>query len=93
VLVVCASERTEAAYFTGLRDSIDNRAVDVRIVRRPKAPVQVVQYAVEYAKRATADFDEIWCVFDVDEFDITELAHANNPSTSVWRLVERMMER
>jgi RloB-like protein len=72
VLVVCGAERTEAAYFTGLRDSTDNRAVDVRIIRKPRAPAQVVRHAVRYAGQARADFDEIWCVFDVDEFDIIE---------------------
>jgi hypothetical protein len=72
VLIVCGADRTEAAYFTGLRDSTGNRAVDVRIIRKPKAPAQVVRHAIEYASRARADLDEIWCAFDVDEFDILE---------------------
>ncbi len=114
LLIVCGSERTETQYLVGLRDSLDNRAVDVRIVKHPKSPAQVVAYAT---KIATADFDEVWCVLDVDEFDIATAAahadearievsnavtrakaldptgsdHTKNPSSSMWRLVEKIM--
>ncbi|MEU8244514.1 RloB family protein [Actinoplanes missouriensis] len=70
LLVVCGAARTEEQYLQGLRDSIPNRAVDIAILKRPKDPAEVVRYAVQHARRATGDFDEIWCVFDVDEFDI-----------------------
>jgi hypothetical protein len=70
VLIVCGSERTEVQYLRGLRDSRGNRAVDVTVRPRPKAPIQVVEYARTFADRAGTDFDEIWCVFDVDEFDV-----------------------
>lgn len=94
LLIVCGSERTEPQYLIGLRDFLDNRAVDVRIVRHPRSPAQVVAYA---AKIATADFDEVWCVLDVDEFDIaTAAARADkasielavsNPCFELWLLL------
>jgi hypothetical protein len=94
LLIVCGSECTEPQYLTGLRDFLNNRAVDVRIVKHPKSPAQVVTYA---AKVATADFDEVWCVLDVDEFDIAaavttaglvgiELA-VSNPCFELWLLL------
>src|SRR5262249_19864713 len=135
-LIVCGAKCTEPQYFAGLRDSMHSRAIDIVITQQAKAPAQVVQHAVTFAQHSTKDFDEIWCVVDVDEFDLesavrtaqqhgVELAvsnpcfefwlllhhddcravladctaahrrlqkHVLHPSTSVWRLVERMTE-
>lgn len=85
LLIVCGSERTEPQYLTGLRDSRENRAVDLRIVKHPRSPEQVVAYA---AKIATSD---------VDEFDLAaatakassaliELA-VSNPCFELWLLL------
>lgn len=95
VLVVCGSENTEVAYLKGLRGLGANRAVDLRIVPRPKAPAQVVAYAIGYAKGR--EFDEVWCVFDVDSFDLTDAARTaraagvrlavSNPCFELWLLL------
>jgi hypothetical protein len=94
LLIVCGSERTEPQYLAGLRDFIENRAVDLRIVKHPRSPAQVVTYA---AKITTADFDEVWCVVDVDEFDLASAAAkasrerielaVSNPCFEVWLLL------
>jgi hypothetical protein len=91
---VCGSECTEPQYLAGLRDSLDNRAVDIRIVKHPRSPAQVVAYTV---KIMTADFDEAWCVFDVDKFDIAEAVRGagassvevavSNPCFELWLLL------
>jgi hypothetical protein len=93
LLVVLGSDRTERQYFAGLRDSLNNRAVDIQILGRPKSPVQVV----EYASKQRGDFDEAWCVVDVDRFDIPAAIQAarrarvelvvSNPCFELWLLL------
>jgi hypothetical protein len=90
---VVGSDRTERQYLAGLRDSLNNRAVDIQILRRPKSPVQVVAYA----SLQRADFDEAWCVVDVDQFDIAAATQAagragvelvvSNPCFELWLLL------
>lgn len=70
LLVVIGSLRTEQDYLIGLRDSAGTRAVDIQLVRRAKSPEAVVAYAADFVARASDDFDEVWCVYDVDEFDV-----------------------
>ncbi|HKT03788.1 MAG TPA: RloB family protein [Rugosimonospora sp.] len=70
VLVVCGGERTEPQYLRGLRDHVDNRAVDLKILEKGRDPEQVVAYAAGVWARSPRDFDEVWCVVDVDEFDL-----------------------
>jgi hypothetical protein len=94
---VCGSEKTEEYYLRGLRDSVGNRAVDVTLVNRPKDPLAVVSYAAKYPAISRRDFDEVWCVFDVDDFDTTpacSLAAAesievavSNPCFEFWLLL------
>lgn len=97
ILIVCGAKRTEPLYFRGLRDSIRSRAVDIVITQQGKAPLQVIEYAAAYVARSTKDFDEIWCVVDVDEFDlgstIRSARHAgielvvSNPCFELWLLL------
>lgn len=67
VLVVCGAEKTEKAYLDGLRDQRRSKSVDVRIVERTRSPDQVVEYARDHCDYR--DFDETWCVVDVDRFE------------------------
>lgn len=97
VLVVCGAQKTEEAYFAGLRQKAGNRAVDVKVLSRPKDPLTVVRFALGEAERSRDDFDQVWCVFDVDDFDIrqavVEAAAANvylaisNPCFELWLLL------
>lgn len=68
LLVVCGAERTEKTYFVGLRDSYNLRTIDVRFVEKPRSPDQVVTHARDHCDYR--DFDETWCVVDVDRFEI-----------------------
>lgn len=97
VLVVCGAECTEWQYFTGLRASLRSRAVDFVVMRHAKAPLQVVEYALKSAERNARDFDEIWCIIDVDDFDLppavalarrsqVELA-ISNPCFELWLIL------
>jgi hypothetical protein len=62
--------RTEADYLRGLRDSAANAAVDIKVVLKPRSPREVVAFASTFVGGTARDFDEVWCVFDVDDFDI-----------------------
>jgi hypothetical protein len=76
--------------------------VTMRIVAKPGSPDQLVQYADENFDRS--DFDEIWCVTDVDHYEreggkvTAALAHArkagikvavSNPCFEIWLLLHR----
>jgi hypothetical protein len=67
LLVVCGAEKTETGYFRGLRDHLGAVSVDVKIKERAIAPDQVVEFARDHCGRD--DFDETWCVVDVDRFE------------------------
>ena len=78
LLVVCGSECTEPQYLTGLRDSLDNRAVEV--AGYDKAELDFADYAgrvSDAVKRART-------------IDDTGTDHLRNPSTSMWRLTEKI---
>ncbi len=97
LLVVCGTKKTEEQYIRGLRAHIGNPAVDLTVVNRPKDPTAVVAYASKFLLASQRDFDEVWCVFDVDEFDIgpaRALAAAegfeiavSNPCFEFWLLL------
>ena len=97
ILVVCGAERTEPQYFAGLRDSLNSRAVDIVINLQSKAPAQVVEHAAAFARHSPRDFDEIWCVVDVDEFDLDSTIRTarrsgiklavSNPCFELWLLL------
>jgi hypothetical protein len=97
LLVVCGTAKTEEQYFRGLRSSVANRAVDVVLVNRPRSPLEVVRYAIGYVRDAAKDFDETWCVFDVDQFDISSAIDVatdfdvalgvSNPCFELWLLL------
>lgn len=70
VLVVCGAKRTEMQYLSGLRAHLGSRAIDIQIVDHPRSPEHVVTYARDYVRRSHTDFDETWCVVDVDNFDL-----------------------
>jgi len=81
----------------GLRDSLANRAVDVQISKHPRSPAQVVGYARRLMAGTRSDFDEAWCVVDVDDFDIDAAARSaarsniqlavSNPCFEFWLLL------
>ncbi|SRR6266516_2240425 len=97
LLVVLGSDCTERQYFAGLRDSLDNRAVDRAALADCAATVRRLRrYLPRYDKTRLdfADFaktvpDAIVRARALDAAATTD--HLQNPSTSVWRLVEKIM--
>jgi hypothetical protein len=70
LLVVCGAKATEKDYLQGLVRHLNNPAVTVRIRAKACWPSQLVDYAVSERDRMREDFEQVWCVFDVDHFDV-----------------------
>jgi hypothetical protein len=97
ILVVCASMRTESDYLRRLRDDSGNPAVDIVLRNYGRSPKQAIEYARKLMAGDSRSFDEVWCVVDVDEFDIVDAATAakrakvslavSNPCFEVWLLL------
>jgi hypothetical protein len=68
ILVVCGGVRTEPAYLDGLKQWARNPAVHVRVISSGKSPAALVAHAARIASTVGDDYDELWCLFDVDEF-------------------------
>lgn len=86
LLVVCGGARTEPDYFNGLKRRERNPAVHVKVIDKGVDPETLVRYAAEKRARAADDFDEVWCVTDVDQFDLepaVRLAGAEGISLAV----------
>ncbi len=62
VLVVCEGEKTEAAYFEGVRREFRLSTASITVVGLGADP----SYVVERALADASGFDEVWCVFDVE---------------------------
>jgi hypothetical protein len=108
ILVLCEGEVTEPRYFRNLRNDLQTSLVEVEIEGHGAGPKTLVERAVlrkkesdRYARKeqeAYLAYDEIWCVFDVDEHaklaDARRQARDNgielavsNPCFELWALL------
>ncbi|KIF75220.1 RloB [Streptomyces sp. 150FB] len=98
MLIVCGSKETERQYLQGLRDHLRNPAVSVVVRGKACSPTQLVAYARVQRDLNRDGYDEVWCVFDVDEYpDVAEAALAarragieiavSNPCFELWLLL------
>lgn len=108
ILVLCEGQVTEFEYFDALRREERNQLVEVEIDFTGGAPKTLVERAAirkrnseEEARRARDEnlkYDEVWCVFDVDEHpklpDARQQARDNgiklavsNPCFELWLLL------
>jgi hypothetical protein len=95
VLIVCGGKVTEPAYFTGLKSHRRNPAISVTVKDKGTSPEGVVRHAVKL--RESRGYDEVWCVVDVDQFDLdgaVRLARqetvnlaVSNPCFEYWLLL------
>lgn len=71
LLIVCEGEQTEPNYFSAFQDKGRLSNVQIHIIRAAGDPLRVVERAKgETARywRREEKFDQIWCVFDRDQF-------------------------
>jgi hypothetical protein len=68
---VVAGGQTEDSYFSGLiRTHAQPGGPKVKVRVRAQDPASLVRYATRAAAAMAREFDEVWCVVDVDDFDI-----------------------
>ncbi|MFT7838285.1 RloB family protein [Saccharothrix sp. BKS2] len=94
VLVVSGGQKTESQYFTGLRLT---RRVPITVKCKVDAPENLVRYAANLRDRYREEFDAVWCVVDVDNFDIPPAVRladkvrvnlaVSNPCFELWLLL------
>ncbi|NUT91218.1 MAG: RloB domain-containing protein [Saccharothrix sp.] len=92
--MVCCG-KTEKQYFEGLKRS--SHLTALKVVSEIGAPDQLVDYAVTIRRRAEDGFDQVWCVVDVDEFDVAKAITAaertavslavSDPCFELWLLL------
>jgi hypothetical protein len=108
ILVVCEGRVTEPEYLKALQHEFRNRLVHVEIEKQGGVPLTVVNRAIELDVQANAEakqnrdddlkYDDVWCVFDVDEHpnltEALELAKKSgvkvalsNPCIELWALL------
>jgi len=105
ILIVCEGRETEPNYFRGFRDEEAARQNFSVVVQKGKGGfcLAVVQQAIAEKEKAAArgeNFDEVWCVFDVEQASQREQLSAaqtlagkneiqlalSNPCFEVWLL-------
>jgi hypothetical protein len=103
VLVYCGAPRTEPDYLKGLRRHLRSSAVTLKVRGKGVAPIQLVGAAAAYRDQRPGAFDEVWCVTDVDEFDVPpamvearrQRVHlaVSNPCFKLWLLLHHADRR
>lgn len=97
ILVFCEGQNTEPQYIDAFRKWCRNPRVDVEIAKERGVPLTLVTAAKERkrlvesearkARDANLAYDEVWCVFDVDEHpklkEAQNLARAHGISLAV----------
>jgi hypothetical protein len=68
VLVVVCGARTEKLYLDGMRRHFRDSPVAIEVRSDAGSPSQPIDHAVKLWARDRDGFDQVWCVFDVDEF-------------------------
>ncbi|HET8643780.1 MAG TPA: RloB family protein [Pseudonocardiaceae bacterium] len=96
-ILVVSGGPTEDGYLRGFARSIGNRSVELTLKVGPAGALQMIEHARRLIDHQNDDFDEIWCVADVDDYDIvaagkraTELGvHllVSNPCFELWLLL------
>jgi RloB-like protein len=73
LLVICGAETTELDYLRGFNKHFKHPTLSVKVTPKPGSPLQVVRYAIKRWRGPGDEFDQIWCVVDVDEYqDLAE---------------------
>lgn len=96
-LVYCGGVSTEPVYFEGLKDAFRGRHITIKIRSEGLDPQRLVRAAAMYRDHRPGAFDEVWCVVDVDEFDIASAVReakrhrihmaVSNPCFELWLLL------
>lgn len=107
-LLYCEGEKTEPSYFDGLVRYLRSPLIQIVVGERQADPKGLVELAIAHRERARRDarrqdddsllFNEVWCIFDVDQHarlpDAIQKAAASsvdlaisNPCFELWVLI------
>ena len=75
ILIVCEGEKTEPYYFESLKTEL-KLPIFVETVEGQGDPLSVVESAVTYKSKNRGKYDDIWAVFDRDDFDVDRVHKA-----------------
>jgi hypothetical protein len=113
-LVVCEGEKSEPSYLEGVRSICRGQLIQIKIVGGAGATKKVVEQAVLLKKEAQSrakrlrdgfeNYDDIWCVLDVDDHDrlseaLVQARHnkievaLSNPCYELWVVLHHRDER
>jgi hypothetical protein len=97
-LIVCEGEKTEKLYFEAFKVPKDVRGIDVFGMGR--STLSLVEKAIKIKDEADEKYDQVWCVFDVEDYPAADvhaamaLAHRNkirvaisNQAFELWYLL------
>lgn len=94
VLIVSGGEKTESQYFSGLRLT---RRAPITVKCKVDAPHKLVRHAAKLRDQYREEFHAVWCVVDVDNFDIAAAIKeadsvkvnlaVSNPCFELWLLL------
>jgi len=71
-LIVCEGEKTEPNYFRSFR--VPKNVIEINVQGFGENPSRLVKIAKELSKQE--DYDQVWCVFDRDDFTIQDFNNA-----------------
>lgn len=74
ILIVCEGELTEPSYFEKFRVP----SATIEIVGKGYNTVSLVNEAMRLYKSSNAEYDQVWCVFDKDDFSPLSSNTANS---------------
>lgn len=75
-LVVCEGEKTEPLYFKSIKSEIDKnyknrfdvKELDIKIDGTGRNTESLVKYTMRLVKKANVPYNNVWCIFDKDDF-------------------------
>ncbi|WP_263254341.1 RloB family protein [Saccharopolyspora rosea] len=68
--MACGADRTEKQYLAALHSRYARKAARVDFLTDGVDPLTLVRKTARMTELHPRDFDEVWCVVDVDEFDL-----------------------
>jgi len=74
LLIVCEGKKTEPNYFKGFRLSNRLSTVWIEVIGLGRNTVGLVEEARKLKRQD--DYDQVWCVFDKDDFSSDDFNHA-----------------
>jgi hypothetical protein len=87
ILIVCEGQTTEKYYFEDCKIDLKLTTTKIKVLGTGRNTLSLVEYALKQRKKQGLDLenDEVWCVFDRDDFQIKgnfdnaiKKANANN---------------